>query len=91
MNRSAFYFRHRLARLGNLGTLASTLHPVVYLWFFQQVYCLRFPHVGDDRHGMNGRTFDSLRCGGRNAERLARARCLARGRSIRRKLQEVAA
>jgi hypothetical protein len=53
---------HRIARIGNLGTLAMSLSEPQYQWFLTQVYDLRFPHIGSERH-MNRRTFDSLRQG----------------------------
>ena len=58
--RLEFRHRHRLARLGALGTLATSLSSEKYEWFLCEVYDLRFPHVGSCRH-RNNRSFDSLR------------------------------
>ena len=61
MTREKFKSLHRTARLGNLGTLTVTSGDDYY-WFLEQVYDLRFPHVGDNRHAVNSvRTFDTLR------------------------------
>ncbi|PWU21767.1 MAG: hypothetical protein C5B50_01015 [Verrucomicrobia bacterium] len=50
LSRQAFRFNHRQARLGNLGLLAVSLTPKSYQWFLTQVYDLRYPHIGDERH-----------------------------------------
>lgn len=60
MTRATFKELHRTARLGNLGTLTFAAGDL-YQWFLTQVYDLRFPHVGDDRHFGWPRQFDSLR------------------------------
>lgn len=63
MTRAKWYENHRLARIGNLGTLACTTRQEDYRLFFA-VYCSRYPHIGSDRHF----------CGQRNAtECLTRA------------------
>ena len=62
MNKDTFRSLARTARLGNLGTLTFAAGEL-YDWFLENVYDLRFPHVGDDRRAMNVRTFDSYRNG----------------------------
>lgn len=61
MNRNTYKERHRIARLGNLGTLAcsSGCTRGEYQFFLREVYDLRFPHIGDSRHNV-WRSFDSL-------------------------------
>lgn len=61
-SRARYYQFHRIARLGNLGTLACSMAQERYQWFLREVYDLRFPHVGNDRHTFP-RTFCSLRGG----------------------------
>ncbi len=61
MPRRAYVVHHRTARNGNLGPLACSMHAETYQWFLCEVYDLRFPHIGDDRHPLNRiRSFDSL-------------------------------
>ena len=60
--RTRFRSLARQARLGNLGTLAMSLPRSEYDWYLHNVYDLRYPHVGDDRH-LRVRTFDSLQSG----------------------------
>ena len=60
MSKTKFKELHRLARIGNLGTLTFTAGDL-YHWFLTEVYDLRFPHVGDGRHGHLPWTFDPLR------------------------------
>jgi hypothetical protein len=60
MNQIKFRELHRTARLGNLGTLSFSAGSL-YDWFLTQVYDLRFPHIGDDKHFGWPRCFDSLR------------------------------
>ena len=60
MKLETYKARHRLARMGNLGVLACSMQGDLYQWFLREVYDIRFPHVGDERH-MRARTFDSLR------------------------------
>lgn len=70
MNQSTFKNCYQMARMGALGPLcfAAGNH---YQWFLRQVYDLRFPHIGDDRHQMQGRSFDAMRYGGQTHARLA--------------------
>jgi len=60
LSRKSFRAAHRLARLGSLGSLACRFPAAPYQWFLREVYDLRHPHVGNDRHSFP-RTFDSLR------------------------------
>lgn len=60
MTRTLHYDLHRTARLGNLGTLTVRAGELYY-WYLENVYDLRFPHVGDGRHGHLPHTFDALR------------------------------
>lgn len=60
MTRSRFTDLHRMARLGNLGSLTFAAGSS-FDWFLTQVYDLRFPHIGDDKHFGWPRQFDSLR------------------------------
>ena len=60
LSRRSYYEFHRIARLGNLGTLACRMESSAYQWFLREVYDLRFPHIGDDRHNFP-RTFCSFR------------------------------
>jgi len=57
--RQRFADLHRQARLGNLGCLATSLGRAQYEWLLTEVYDLRHPHVGSDRH-LRRRNFDSL-------------------------------
>ena len=52
MTRAKYYEHHRQARLGNLGPLAMVLNSQAYRWFLYEVYDLRHPHVGQDRHAV---------------------------------------
>ena len=54
MNREQFKSKYRQARIGNLGTLACTTSNRLYHWLLTEVYDVRFPHVGSERHGLNG-------------------------------------
>lgn len=56
-----------LARPSTYGTWRGIC---LYQWLLTEVYDPRFPHIGDDRHGMNGRNFNSLRYGGDTHARL---------------------
>lgn len=58
MNRERFRHLHRTARLGNLGTLTFEAG-ARYYWFLENVYDLRYPHLGSDRHAF-WRTCDTL-------------------------------
>jgi hypothetical protein len=60
LTRNRFREYHRIARLGILGTLACRMEPAPYQWFLREVYDLRFPRIGDERHNFP-RTFCSLR------------------------------
>ena len=76
MTRERFKELHRAARVGNLGTLACTLPGKLYQWFLTEVYDLRFPHIGDDRHQVaeqlkTSPRFDSYRYGPPLQKRLA--------------------
>lgn len=64
MTRELFKELHRIARMGNLGTLTFRAGDAYY-WFLEQVYDIRFPHVGDSRHNVP-RSFDPLRVSTRN-------------------------
>ncbi len=55
-----FVEQHRQARLGNLGTLATSVARDRYEWLLSEVYDLRHPRVGTQRH-LRQRTFDPLR------------------------------
>jgi hypothetical protein len=59
MNRSIFRALCRQARMGNLGTLATSLPRPLYIFFFAEVYDLRFPRIGNERHAFP-QTFDCL-------------------------------
>lgn len=63
MNRTQYLKFHRLARRGDLGTLAVQTAWPVYQFFLTEVHDLRFPRVGDNRHALNGARFDTLRGG----------------------------
>jgi hypothetical protein len=54
-----FRQRHRQARLGQLCTLAASVRRTEYEWFLSDVYDLRHPRVGCNRH-LSRRTFDTL-------------------------------
>ena len=59
--RKNFEARSRLARCGSLGALAMRCGTSrEYQYFLTEVYDLRFPHIGDDRHAMRAKHFDSL-------------------------------
>jgi hypothetical protein len=58
MTRSTYKTLHRTARLGNLGSLTFSAGEHYY-WFLEEVYDIRFPHIGDSRHNVP-RTFDPL-------------------------------
>jgi hypothetical protein len=63
MSRELYRARHRHARMGNLGTLATIMGWRHYEWFLTQVYDLRHPRIGSERHPAFPRSFDSLRQG----------------------------
>lgn len=65
MTRETFHMLHRQARLGNLGSLTFQAGQLYY-WFLENVYDLRFPHLGNDRHFGWPKCFDSLRQSTRN-------------------------
>ncbi len=60
MTRTRYYQMHRLARLGNLGSLSCSAPRAMFSWFLREIYELRNPRIGDHRH-LAARTFDSLR------------------------------
>lgn len=67
MNREFFRQFHAMARKGCLGSLAMSVTGNFYVWFLREVYDLRFPHIGDDRHALNRvRSFDNLAGGFRS-------------------------
>jgi len=69
MQKSTFKACYQMARLGALGPLCFAAG-ARYQWLLTQVYDLRFPHIGDERHGMNGRNFDEMQHGGQTHRRL---------------------
>lgn len=71
MNATKYRDLHRTARLGNLGTLTLTAGNDFY-WFLENVYDIRFPHVGSNRHCLP-ETFDTLRGGTVRQHKLRRA------------------
>lgn len=70
MTRTTYNRLHRMARMGNLGSLTVAAGQSYY-WFLEEVYDIRFPHVGDSRHNVP-HTFDPLRVSTR--QRLAQRR-----------------
>jgi hypothetical protein len=61
MSRELYRTRHRHARIGNLGMLAMSMSGLCFEWFLTQVYDLRHPRIGSERHPAFPRSFDSLR------------------------------
>ena len=68
--RKRFKELHRIARLGNLGTLTFRAGND-YDWFLTEVYDIRHPRIGGGRHCCPG-SFDSLALGTVRRERIRR-------------------
>lgn len=60
MDKSTFKACHRMARMSALCTLSCRVSGVMYRWFLEEVYDLRFPRVGGSKY-LPPRSFDPLR------------------------------
>ena len=59
--KAIFKAQCREARLGNLGSLAMSVSNDRYNWLLHEVYDIRFPRLGNDRHFGWPRCFDPLK------------------------------
>lgn len=65
MTRQRYLECHRLARVGKLGSLAVGLGGEAFQWFLVEVYDVRHPVIGSDRHAARDRIAKFGRSAGR--------------------------